>query len=696
MKLTLLPTRASPNFDKWRWLETQLAPECLEWVGQQNETTFKYLDGLPETQNLESTLQKLAVGDSRNPDYWVTGHLFRLRKSNENKQGVLEMARRQSDNALDCWRKVIDIDELGRAENQTYELHVVDMPSYVLGPNSNCLILPLSISGSDTRVLREVDIESGKVLENGFRTDKGRIIFAWIDADHILINHCLDEGPATNAGWPKCIYLWKRGTELRDAKLVWQADSADILCYVTSIITHDRRYGLIVRVKDFSSFEYYVVNVDGLVKSVPIPGKQPMKMPPETTSEHLIGSLLEPIKIDGKESPAGSFVACCIKEDSPDFGKLSVVFVPEDGETNAHLNQNGLRASQSRVYLTLTKRGKERCVVVEYRDGTWTIVEDHKTKDGSHRTVVSCDPYSNDVIVEESGLLSAKKIWLELDNRIVHSLHKQSALFDMDAFEVNNATAYSADMTEVDYFTLSPKSKNGPLRVLMTGYGAFGLSFSKAYLDPMHGGISLVPWLESGGAFAVPYIRGGGERGEEWHQAARREKRQRSYDDFIAVAEELIHTGFTIAGKIGVFGSSNGGLLAAVVGTQRPDLFGAVVSDVPITDMLRYHRIAMGAAWAYEYGDPEDPEMAKVLKSYSPYHNVRDEVKYPSFLVTVSTRDDRVGAGHARKFVARLQDAGATHAYLFEDMEGGHTVSDSFKNVYLMSRRVAFFLYHLG
>ena len=213
----------------------------------------------------------------------------------------------------------------------------------------------------------------------------------------------------------------------------------------------------------------------------------------------------------------------------------------------------------------------------------------------------------------------------------------------------------------------------------MTGYGAFEVSVVPGYLDSWVGGRAFKLWFERGGALVLPAIRGGGERGSAWHRAAMRENRQVSYDDFYTVAESLIANGFTDPRHLGVFGVSNGGLLAAVAGTQRPDLFSAVVSDVPATDMLRFPLMGMGSLWIDEYGDPSDPAMAQVLRSYSPLHNVRDGLSYPPFLVTISTRDDRVGPGHGRKFAARLQQAGAT-AWLIEDEVGGHGVSDALGN----------------
>jgi prolyl oligopeptidase len=225
----------------------------------------------------------------------------------------------------------------------------------------------------------------------------------------------------------------------------------------------------------------------------------------------------------------------------------------------------------------------------------------------------------------------------------------------------------------------------------MTGYGAFGVSIAPGYLDHVVGGPALALWLNRGGALALPIIRGGGERGDAWHRAAMREKRQVSYDDFLAVAQALETSGFTSPQHLGVFGSSNGGLLSATVAVERPDLFGAVVSDVPLTDMLRYPTMGMGGAWMDEYGDPSNSTMHAVLLRYSPFHNIKSGTTYPAFFITVSTEDNRVGPGHARKLAARLEQVGAK-AYYFEDSEGGHGVSDALQRPELMALRMTFLI----
>jgi prolyl oligopeptidase len=376
--------------------------------------------------------------------------------------------------------------------------------------------------------------------------------------------------------------------------------------------------------------------------------------------------------------------------------RTSVVYVPEPGEAILDAVTGGISAGPSQVYFTVLKRTTERRVVMEYVDDEWKLCQTITTPIGASTKVKIADPYSDNIIVETSGLLVPKHVWLEnARGSGKTSLYSQRAAFDHSSYAVETKVATSKDGTEIDYFILAPKQRRGVFPVLMTGYGAFAVNFDLSYVGPALGGLSLALWLELGGALVVPWVRGGGERGEDWHQAALRENRQRSYDDFAAVAETLISDGLTTPQKLGVFGLSNGGLLAAVMGTQRADLFGAVVCDVPLTDMLRFPEMGMGSAWINEYGDPKVPKQARALQSYSPFHNVKPRVAYPPMLVTCSTLDDRVGVGHARKLVARLKEVESPKAFLYEETEGGHGLSDNLMNPALMARRLAFFIDNL-
>lgn len=636
----------------------------------------------------------LSSTDVNRPSYWITGNLFRLRKDSTNKHGILEVSERHPNGLLGDWRLILDIDKLGREESRELEFFDFDFQSRAFGPDASRLLVLLSDGGSDLVELRELDTKQGKFVRDGFRTGLGRIAVTWLDIDHVLINHNLNGSPTTAAGWGTTSYIWKRGTDLKEAKAVKEIPPTSALSLISSVGQTNSGRALITCAVDYSTLIYSIVSLDGSVEELDLPKKQSMSLPPKTTSKHVVAVLGEKATVCGREVPAGSVIAYNTVPDTPANERTSIVYVPEPDEVNAHLFVDGIQASKTRVYLTMNKRQSERRLTLENDANEWRIIRSIETSIGSHAAATSGDPYSNETVVTESGLLSPSTTWLER-GEAKKSLYTQPSVFNADAFQLSQKSTTSKDDTSIDYLVLSPKEPkhpHGEQPIMMIGYGAFGLSVPLSYLDMILGGISLVPWLESGGSLVIPFIRGGGERGEAWHQAARQEKRQNSYDDFIAVAETLVKDGMTTPKHICVVGGSNGGLLAAVMGTQRPDLFGAIVSDVPLTDMLRYPLMGMGAAWIYEYGDPQNPEMAKVLRAYSPFHNIREGIQYPPFLVTVSTKDDRVGAGHARKLVARLKDAGASDVFLYEDRTGGHGVSDPFKNATLMARRVAFLI----
>ncbi|KAH6692180.1 Alpha/Beta hydrolase protein, partial [Plectosphaerella plurivora] len=658
---------------EYEWLEAQTAPACLDWAKKQSQLTATKFDHLPRAKTLLAEMEALASTQDQTPDFWIWGKtLFRLRKTTANKQGRLERYERSStgdDNMnlppdANNWKLVVDIDELGEKEGRIFEFHSY-MECNLFGTDGERLLLLLSDGGADLVEMREIDARTGTEIPDGFRTGPGRISTAWLDIDHLLICHSVYEGPKTVGDWPAQVYIWERGTDLKDAKLVFTAPSTDAITVASTLGPMNPGRAIITRSINYSTFAYSIVSLDGSVKELSgIPRGQSMTIPIKFTAQHVVVSLAEEATVCGRNVQVGTLVAYDIATDAPEDSRLSIVYEPEDDEVNLGLWGGGLAGTRSRFHFSMSKRGVERRMAAEYvpggsDDGTgaWSIVRSIPTSTGSRSFIVSTDFYSDDIVVRETGILSPSTLWVEHED-------SRHAAFDATRLVLRHLTAESADGTQIDYLLLSPKVPHNEARkapLLMTAYGAYGISFPTTYLDEMLGGLSIVPWLRAGGSLAIPFIRGGGERGELWHEAARQKKRQKSYDDFIAVAETLC---------IGVFGMSNGGLLAAVMCTERPDLFGAVVSDVPLTDMLRYPTMGMGGAWIYEYGDPRDPEMAKVLRSYSPFHNVSDGVKYPPCLVTISTNDDR--------FAAKLKDAGAANV-------GGHNVSDSFKNTKLLA-----------
>lgn len=644
---------------------------------------------------------ELANGNVQNPEFWVAGQLFRLRKNATNQRGILERAERAADDSLSEWRKVIDIQELSKDEDKDFGFSAFNFGSMTLGRDGSRLLLQLSNAGSDLTEIREVDVERGELVKDGFRTTPGHTTAAWLDRDHILIIHALTGGPTNHIGWPATAYIWQRGTPLEEARPVHSALPTDSLYVAANIGTGEQGHrGLIRRYVDFSTIIHYLVSLDGTVEEVMLPTAVSMTPPDVGTSRHLIVSLTQAWTSHGTELPPGTVLAYDTEApDGPSESRITIVYIPEDNEFNPDTIVDGMRASQSRVYLTTILGGNERRLVLEYDSPRWRLVRTSLTGNGLHAAVIASGRYTDDVVVSESGYLQPAEFWLEdIDGINTQKLHSQAAVFNGEDFIARKGVAESKDGTLIDYLVLAPASSSHPageLPVLVTGYGGFGITVTTGYLNYFVGGVSIVPWFENGGALVITYIRGGGERGDAWHQSAVRENRQRSYDDFAAVAEKLIADRITSSQHMGVFGSSHGGLLAAVMGTQRPDLFGAVVADVPITDMLRYHLLGAGAVWVDEYGHPDEPGMEPILRAYSPFHNVEKGTQYPAFFATISTTDDRVGAGHARKLIARLKEAGSERAFLYEDRSGGHTVSDPFKNAALLARRIAFFMHHL-
>jgi prolyl oligopeptidase len=677
----------------WQWLEEPQGAKGLEWAKHETEITQQHLDALPRAQELHDKLEKMIEQNAAPPTYALCGRLFRLRRDAVRKSGIIEVA---SSETSDEWKTVINIDELREREGKPWQLSQTVLPcfsSVYLAGQSSRLLLGLSEGGSDEMTVREFDVDQAAWVPDGFVAGPGRFSAAWLDLDHVLITHALDGGPTCNTGWPLKTYLWTRGTDLAEAKLVHSGDPGDAILYCSAVGVGESRRGLIGQAATFADLRFHTVSLDGTVETASLPRSLSLAMFLPSTSTHLFVTTTEISTIGDKKTPKDALLAWKFTHGQT---RTSVVYVPEPGEAILDAVTGGISAGPSKVYFTLLKRNTERRVVMEYIEDEWKHCQTVPTPTGASAKVQRADSYSDKIIVEISGLLTPKHVSLEdADGSRKTDLYSQRAAFDHSSYAVETQVAASKDGTEIDYFILAPKQRREVLPVLMTGYGAFGMNFDLSYASPMLGGVSLALWLELGGALVVPLIRGGGERGEDWHQAALRENRQRSYDDFAAVAETIIRDGLTTPKKLGVFGFSNGGLLAAVMGTQRADLFGAVVSDVPLTDMLRFPELAMGSAWINEYGDPKVSSQAKVLRSYSPFHNVKSGATYPPMLITCSTLDDRVGVGHSRKLVARLKEVESPMVFLYEETEGGHGVSDNLMNPALMARRLAFFVNNL-
>lgn len=682
--------------ERYQWLEAPTDEKALTWAAEQTNAAEAAIRKLPERQAVMEELRSLLAAGDPPPQFHPLGDkMLRFQRSVASPHGVLSVAARGADGALGPWRTLIDVDALRKADGKAYEFRTNRFSDACLAPAYTRCLISLSHDGADEADIREFDIESGSFVENGFQVPASRAMASWFGPDRLLIMHTAGDAPRLASGWSSKVYAWKRGTPLAAAEAVYEAQPGDAILSIAS--TRDRldgsAIGVIRRFIDYSTIETLIVRADGQVEKSNLPTKIKMMLD-GVSGGRVLGLLSAPAEVDGRTYPAESILAYDASRGVAPGARLQLVASPVAGEFMID-PFGGISIARSTVRMAIDRRGVKRVDTATFRDGAWHIAKGKAEPVGVGVTFGATDPESDAAIQTRSGFLLPTRIDVSAPVASAPDirLFDEKPVFDSSEYLVELKTAPSKDGTEIDYYLVRPKAglQPGKTPTLMTGYGAFGISFQPGYFDFTVGGRSLIPWLTRGGAFALPLIRGGGDRGAAWHEIAIRENRQLSYDDFAAVTENLIAQGFTAPAHIGVFGQSNGGLLAATMGTQRPDLYGAIVSDVPLTDLIRMPLMGMGAAWTNEYGDPNDPKMAEIINRYSPFQNVRKGVRYPAFLVTVATSDNRVGPGHARKLAAKLLDTGA-ETYFLEDQEGGHGVSDPLSRPDLMADRMTFLI----
>ncbi len=689
-----LQATTAPPTDPYRWLEDPYDPKALAWAAEKSSVTVKGLQALPQYDDVLRELERDNAQSGPTPDYAFAGdYLLRLNRTDQKPYGVLAVSQ-LNEGQISQWRDVLDMSELRDQENVGWELHLGGAAILNSAPGHSRIMIPLSVDGSDEVELREFDLKTGGFVEGGFHVPSGRNGAVWLDKDTLLLQHTVGDAARLPTGWPRDVSIWLRHTPLASATVVFRAAPGDSLMMLSQCQADDSAVGVIECWRDYSTVDTFLVRFDGQVRATEIPRHRKMGLG-LTAGSFVIALPSENGESDGRRYVAESVLAYDVRESTPNGSRLHTVFEPAEDEFIID-SYFGISSGQSSLAFVIDSRARQRVDSAKWDGRRWNHTSGPDEEIGTAVSFVAGARFGAAYVTKRAGFLSPARLELVCEGVAPIALFEQPLVIGGDGFSTELRTAMSPDGTEIDFYLVGPKNHSpheGAIPVLFTGYGAFGISLSPDYFGPITGGNSLAAWLRRGGALAVPLIRGGGERGAAWHQAAMREGRQRSYDDFAAVMVQLINDGYTSAERTGVFGTSNGGLLAAVMGTQRPDLCGAIVSDVPLTDLIRLASMGMGAAWLNEYGNPDDPEMRDILMKYSPYQALKEQ-DYPPFLVTVATSDDRVGPGHARKLTAALHDFGA-EALLIEDQAGGHAVSDALQNPEMMAARMAFFLSRL-
>ena len=651
---------ASAADDPYLWLEERNGDKATAWVAEQNAKTTAELKSDPRYEAyVDKAVELFTASDVIAYGYAQGGYIYNFWQDGDHNLGVWRRTSPASyKSAAPDWETLIDFDVLAAAEGKDWVFSNADC----LGPAYKRCLISMSPDGGDALEYREFDLTTKSFVKDGFFSPVSKSELSWFDDDTLILAPAYEEEQKTSSGYPRTIQLWRRGTPVAEAETVYEAGLDDGWAFAYVADDGDFHDLIIGRGIDFYNSETLVRMPGGIVVRVPIPDDA-------IVQQHFHGQLVFSLRnpwhtFDGQDLPAGGLY-------SLDFQKWAA-----SGESAAI---ETLLAPSPKVAVVATARTKNalfvstvdnvrgRVSAFERVGGKWqsrTVA----LPDNGDISITSADDEGSAVAFSFTGFLTPPSlIWSEDDGRTLQTIKSDVARFDASPYVSEQYEATSKDGTKVPYFVVRRKDLKGPVPTLLYGYGGFEES-----MTPSYSGLRGQLWLGQGNLWALANIRGGGEFGPEWHQAAVKENRQKAYDDFAAVAEDLEKRGFTTPKQLGIVGGSNGGLLTGVLLTQRPELFGAVISEVPLLDMLRYTLLPAGASWIAEYGDPDIPEEAAYIAKYSPYQNVKPDVTYPPVLFLTSTADDRVHPGHARKMAAKMIDQG--HDVLFyEETEGGHT-----------------------
>ena len=645
--------------DPYIWLEDVEGEEALNWVEAQNEVSVGYLESLPTFDELNDRNLEILNSDDRIASPGLRGdQVFNFWRDAANQRGLWRRTTLDDYISGDPdWEIILDLDALAEAEGEDW----VWKGASCLRPDYRHCALYLSRGGADAVVIREFDVEDRAFVEGGFFVPEAKSRVSWIDSDTLYLGSDFGDGTLTDSGYPRTARIWRRGEPFSDAIEVFAGEQSDVAASVLRSWDGDAHYDLAVRSPTFYTSASYLVTDEGELEHIEIPEDAEFR---GVFNGQMLVALKSDWTVGGETYLQGSLIAAGFEGFMQGERNFDVLYVPTP--TSA-LPGGGVATTRDYLILNILEDVVSRMFRYELRDGEWVSEEIGTEAFGSIRLVAASDT-SNAMFFSYENYLRPDTLYFSADGGAsAEALQSLPQFFDADGMSIEQRFATSSDGTAVPYFLVLPAGfeANGDTPTLLYGYGGFEISLTPGYSATV--GHS---WLARGGAYAVANIRGGGEYGPRWHQAALKEKRQVAYDDFIAVAEDLIESGVTSPRHLGIRGGSNGGLLTGVMLTQRPDLWNAVVVQVPLLDMKRYNRLLAGASWMAEYGNPDTEDWA-FISEYSPYHNIRSDVDYPTVFFTTSTRDDRVHPGHARKMVARMTELGHDLLY-FENTVGGH------------------------
>jgi len=645
--------------DPFLWLEEVEGKAALEWVTEQSKQCTAELEAVPEYSSILQQSLEIYNSEQRIPSVAIRGqHLYNFWQDKQHVRGIWRRTSlEQYRSAEPVWETVLDIDALAQQEGESW---VFKGASCLPGDYRLCMV-SLSRGGGDAVVQREFDTQRKEFVTDGFSLPEAKSETSFLDENTLWVATDFGEGTLTTSGYPRIAKLWQRGTPLADARTVFEGDPEDVFIGGFSSFMPEGRYDLVIRAPSFFEQDTFLMLGERLVR---------LEVPRDAKvwgffKDRLLVSLRTPWAIASHTYSQGALLAIeldAFLQGSRDF---DVLFEPSE-----RVSLSSLSSTRDRLLLSTLDNVRGRLESLRLTQQGWSRQQIPLPGMGQTNLEATSDDVDYFFFRYEDSLTPDSLWFVDADEQPVKT-KSLPAFFDTDGMKVVQYEATSADGTKIPYFVTLPKGfvADGTAPTLLYGYGGFEIS-----MVPRYRAIWGIGWIERGGVAVVANIRGGGEFGPAWHQAAVKENRHKAFEDFIAVAEDLIARKITSQEHLGIEGGSNGGLLVGAVFTQRPDLFSAVVCAVPLLDMQRYHLLHAGASWMAEYGNPDDPEEWAFIKTWSPYHNLHKDVSYPRVLFITSTRDDRVHPGHARKMAAKMLAMGKPVLY-YENTEGGHAAA---------------------
>jgi len=656
---------AAPDDDPYTWMEEIEGARALDWAKAENARSLPQLQNDPRYASLYADALKIATAKDRIPGvgFGGAGALRDYWQDAEHVRGVWRTASLDSYRAGNPeWKTILDIDALSKAENANWVWKGADC----LRPDERYCLVSLSNGGKDAVEVREFDTSTGKFVEGGFRLPEGKHRFDWIDKDTLFLVTDWTKAEVTTSGYPFIAKLLKRGQPLSAAKQVFTGTRDDGGYGVQPIVLRDAagkvQAVVIQRPLDTFNAEYYL-----------LAGERPLRLdlPKKSSIQgYLDGRVIVSLEEDWaargmKEGDLVDFDLAALKR-TPDALKPSLVLRPTQSQSVEQV-----ATTKGRLVVALLDNVKGQILSFQRKAGAWTSTRLDLPQD-STIAIASASDADDQLILNVASYLTPNSQWLaDAAGARPAQLRTLPARFDASKFVAEQLWATSRDGTKIPYTVVRAKETkfDGANPTLLYAYGGFLVSQTPAYAATA-GKL----WLEKGGVYVVANIRGGGEFGPRWHNAGLKLNRMRVYDDFFAVSEDLVARKITNPKKLGIMGGSNGGLLMGVALTKRPELYNAVVIQVPLFDMIGYDHIGAGASWIGEYGDPKVAEERAMLMTYSPYQNLKPGQPYPRVFIETSTKDDRVHPAHARKAAARMKEYGYDYLY-YENIDGGHAAA---------------------